>query len=272
MNYKHPNQDGERGTRRRAPKCAHVVLPIAMTLAACNRTEPPARIEDRIRVPDIERFDSSLDGMVPLGATVERLADGFNGTEGPVWIPDGGYLLFTDNGVPVLHKWSSKDGVTTFLQGPDLDRTNPSSGGQPGGSIGSLRPGGDERFLYVSNSNEVRKIWMRWELKPDGSVGAGSVFYDASNADGEGVPDGMKIDKRGNLFATGPGGIWIISPGGKALGRIHVPETAVNCAWGDADGKTLYITATKGLYRVKLAVEGVRPGTNPVTTPGAGEK
>ena len=117
----------------------------------------------------------------------------------------------------------------------------------------------DERFLYVGNSDEVRKIWMRYEVKSDGTLGPGAVFYDAGQADGKGLPDGMKVDRRGNLYATGPGGIWIISPAGKALGRIHLPEVPANCAWGDADGKTLYITAVTGLYRIRVLVPGVRP-------------
>ena len=100
---------------------------------------------------------------------------------------------------------------------------------------------------------------MRWELRSDGSLGPGTVFYDATDAEGDGVPDGLKVDQRGDLFATGPGGVWIISPSGKALGRIRMPETAANCAWGDADGRTLYITATHDLYRVRLAVGGAKP-------------
>ena len=70
-----------------------------------------------------------------------------------------------------------------------------------------------------------------------------------------GVPDGMKIDALGNVYAAGPGGVWVYSPEGKHLGTIKTPETPANCAWGD-DGKSLYITAVTGLYRVKLAVPG----------------
>jgi gluconolactonase len=70
-----------------------------------------------------------------------------------------------------------------------------------------------------------------------------------------GVPDGMKVDSRGNIYASGPGGVWIFAPDGKHLGTIKLPETPANCAWGD-DGKSLYITAQTGLYRLKLAVPG----------------
>jgi gluconolactonase len=74
-----------------------------------------------------------------------------------------------------------------------------------------------------------------------------------------GGPDGMKVDKNGNIFSTGPGGIVIISPQGKHLGTIRFPEIPANLGWGDADGKTLYVTARTGLYRVRTNVEGSRP-------------
>jgi gluconolactonase len=113
----------------------------------------------------------------------------------------------------------------------------------------------DERFLYVDNS-EPRKVYLRFPVKPDGSLGARTVFCDMSSAQGEGSPDGMKVDRKGNVYGTGPGGIWIISPRGKHLGTIHLPETAANCAWGGSDARTLYITATTGLYRIRLKVPG----------------
>jgi gluconolactonase len=73
------------------------------------------------------------------------------------------------------------------------------------------------------------------------------------------VPDGMKVDSAGNVYATGPGGVLVISPRGKHLGTIEVPEIPANCAWGEADGKTLYITARTSVYRIRLNVPGVRP-------------
>ena len=69
----------------------------------------------------------------------------------------------------------------------------------------------------------------------------------------------MKVDAAGNVYATGPGGIWVISPQGKHLGTIMPSEIPANCAFGDADGKTLYMTARTGLYRIKLNIAGVRP-------------
>jgi gluconolactonase len=117
----------------------------------------------------------------------------------------------------------------------------------------------DEKYLYVANSDPQRKIWMRFEVTSAGGLANGKVFYDVTNQTADGLPDGMKIDQKGNLYCTGPGGVWIFSPAGKHLGTIQPPETPANLAWGDADGKTLYITARKGLYRIVLQIPGIRP-------------
>jgi gluconolactonase len=113
----------------------------------------------------------------------------------------------------------------------------------------------DEKTLYLANSDERYRVWMRYDVQPDGSVRNGSVFADVSAEPESGVPDGMKIDSRGNIWATGPGGIWVFTPDGKHLGTIKPPEQPANCAWGD-DRKSLYITAETGLYRLKTNVAG----------------
>jgi len=116
----------------------------------------------------------------------------------------------------------------------------------------------DETKLYVANSAD--KKWSVYDVKPDGTLGSGRIFYDAEKETGPGVPDGMKVDTAGNVWATGPGGILVISPQAKLLGVIVFPEVPANCAWGDADGKTLYVTARTGLYRIKTNISGIRPG------------
>ena len=116
----------------------------------------------------------------------------------------------------------------------------------------------DEKKLYVADSRPKKK-WMVYDVKGDGTLAAGIVFMDMSMDTTDAVPDGMKVDTLGNVYATGPGGVMVFSPGGKHLGTIRIPEIASNCAWGDADGKTLYVTARTGLYRIKLNVTGVRP-------------
>jgi gluconolactonase len=117
----------------------------------------------------------------------------------------------------------------------------------------------DEKFFYVDNWDDHKKIVMRYEVQPDGSLTNGKVFFDMTSAGTEDALDGMKIDKAGNLYVSGPGGLWILSPEGKHLGTIILPKHPHNFTWGDADGKTLYICARSGLYRMKLNIEGIRP-------------
>jgi gluconolactonase len=116
----------------------------------------------------------------------------------------------------------------------------------------------DEKYLYVNNS-EPKKIWMRYSVSSDGSLSDGKLFYDATSDAAPGSPDGMKVDQKGNLYSSGPGGVWIFSPEGKHLGTIRISEKVGNLTWGDQDGKTLYITASSSIYRIKLMIPGVRP-------------
>lgn len=129
---------------------------------------------------------------------------------------------------------------------------------------GMSRPNGigfspDEKSLYVANSDPAKKLWMKFPVKPDGTLGEPKVFNDVTAETAEGLPDGLKLDKQGNVFATGPGGVWVFSPEGKVLGKIMPTEVPANVGWGD-DGKSLYMTARSGLYRIRLATEGVKPG------------
>ena len=114
----------------------------------------------------------------------------------------------------------------------------------------------DERFLYVGNWDPTRKVIMRYEVQEDGTLVNGRVFFDMTDAAGEDAIDGIKVDERGNLYVSGPGGLWVLSPQGHHLGTIIGPEHPHNMAWGDDDGRTLYLTAQTGLYRIRLAVSG----------------
>lgn len=111
----------------------------------------------------------------------------------------------------------------------------------------------DERTLYVANSDPEKAIWMAYEVQPDGLVDNGRVFFDATPwvPDRQGLPDGLKADRNGNLFATGPGGVLVFSPEGAHLGTIRTTQATANCAIGD-DGRTLYITADMYLLRIEL--------------------
>ncbi len=117
----------------------------------------------------------------------------------------------------------------------------------------------DEKILYVGQSDPDRAIIMAFPVNADGSIGPGHLFFDATSMVKQGLkgaPDGMKVDKHGNLFTTGPGGILVISPSGKLLGRIETTQQTANCAWGD-DGSVLYITANMLLCRIKTKTKGV---------------
>ncbi len=116
----------------------------------------------------------------------------------------------------------------------------------------------DEQTLYVANSDAENMVWMAYDLDDEGASN-GRVFYDVNDQTAAGAADGMKVDRAGNLFATGPGGVWIIAPDGTHLGTISTGEVTANVAWGD-DGRTLYMTASTGLYRIRLSTEGVIPG------------
>ncbi|MCY7350470.1 MAG: SMP-30/gluconolactonase/LRE family protein [Cytophagaceae bacterium] len=115
----------------------------------------------------------------------------------------------------------------------------------------------DEKTLYV-NQSDAEAYVMAYPVQADGSLGKGRIFYDASPLRKQGLkgsPDGLRVDMQGNLFSTGPGGVLVISPQGKLLGRISTGEATANCAWGD-DGSTLYLTADMYLCRIKTKTKG----------------
>jgi gluconolactonase len=116
----------------------------------------------------------------------------------------------------------------------------------------------DEKTLYVSNADPNRAIWMAFEVSEDGTLANSRVFFDATawTKTRKGVPDGTKVDKDGNLFAAGPGGIHVFAPDGTHLGSIETGVATSNAAWGD-DGSVLYITASTAIYRIKLSTKGV---------------
>ncbi|NUQ19374.1 MAG: SMP-30/gluconolactonase/LRE family protein [Gemmatimonadaceae bacterium] len=140
----------------------------------------------------------------------------------------------------------------------------------PGGEVTLLtkeltRPNGiafspDERTLYVANSDPAHAVWMAYDVAADGTIGNGRVLFDATPLAKQGkpgLPDGMRVDRAGNLFAAGPGGILVLTPQGKHLGTIVTGQPTANCAWGD-DGSTLYMTANDQLFRIRLTTTGAR--------------
>lgn len=129
-------------------------------------------------------------------------------------------------------------------------------GNWPRALTGQHAPASDEP---VSEIGEKHKAIMRYEVLADGTLRNGKLFFDFTTAPGEDGLDGIKVDQKGNLYVSAPGGLWVISPEGKHLGTIITPRHPHNMAWGDADGKTLYLCARSGLYRIRLNIPGVRP-------------
>jgi len=147
-----------------------------------------------------------------------------------------------------VYRVSAADGKVTLLI-RDLTRPN------------GIAFSPDEKILYISQSDPQKAVWMAFPVKKDGTLGAGRLFYDATRWTGTllGLPDGMKIDRAGNLFAAGPGGINVFLPDGTLLGRINPGVPTANCAFGD-DGSVLYVTAHQYLCRIKLHTKGDPPG------------
>jgi gluconolactonase len=323
---------------------------IALLLAALLPAQTPYPAMGKIL-----RDDPRLDRLLASDAKLEVIASGFAWSEGPVWIRDGAYLLFSDIPRNSVMKWKEGESVSVYLKpsgytgegsysaepgsngllvdkqgrlilcehgdrriarlGPagrkltladrydghrfnspndgvfksngDLYFTDPAYGLPkqfddptreidfcgvyrltPAGVVTLMtrelaRPNGiafspDEKTLYVSQSDPTRAIWMAFPVAADGTLGKGRVFADVTALVGKlpGLPDGMKVDRDGNLWATGPGGLHIFAPDGTRLGRIDTGQRTSNCNWGD-DGSTLYITADSYLCRIRTKTKGL---------------
>lgn len=303
-------------------------------------------------VPEDPRFSA----LVAPDATIDVLATGFAWAEGPVWVKERGFLLFSDIPRNAIMKWSLDDGLSLYLkpsgytgvadygkepgsngltldaegrlvscehgdrrvarldwnggkrtladayQGKrlnspndlvyrratgDLYFTDPPYGlptqsdsdprkelGHngvyklaPDGTVTLLvpdmtRPNGlafspDERTLYVAQSDPARALWYAFPVKDDGTLGERRLFADVTDLAKTlpGLPDGLKVDRQGHIFATGPGGVLVYAPDGTRLGRIETGEKTANCAWG-GDGSTLFMTADSYLLRIETRTKG----------------
>jgi gluconolactonase len=327
---------------------------------------------------EVDRKDSALDAILPASAKLEKLADGFAFTEGPVWVPgspltpslspgggkgvrragerdslEPGYLLFSDPNNNLLYLLTPDGDVSVYLTKSGYTGANIGEYRQPGSNgltlddqgrlticqhgnrrvirieknglttvladrfngkrlnspndlvyrsdgtlfftdppfglpklhddprretphfgIYSVRDGKvrlvstdftgpnglafspDEKFLYVGNWDEKKKVVFRYPVNADDTLGKGELFFDMTSAPGDDAIDGIKVDQRGNVYVSGPGGLWILDATGKALGTLRGPEHPHNMAWGDADGRTLYLAAQTGIYRLRLNVAG----------------
>ena len=289
----------------------------------------------------IDVRDPRFLSVVQQDAAVERLATGFDFTEGPVWHPHDHFLIFSDMPGDHMRRWTAAEGISTFrkpcnmangnaydrqgrlvtcehassrvsrteadgtvvalathYRGKELNSpndivvrsdgtivfTDPEFGRRPYYGIpresqlgfrgvymirpdGELRllvddfgqPNGlcfslDEKRLFVNDS--PRRHIRVFDVE-DGSLSGGAIWAETGGSEGERTPDGMKIDSAGNLFCVGPGGIHVFDGEGARLGVILVPENVANFAWGEEDLRSLLITASKSLYRLRVEVPGL---------------
>jgi len=306
-------------------------------------------------IGSIDRFDDEINQVIPENEVIEVIAEGFEWSEGPLWISQGNFLIFSDIPTNRIYKWSQQDSLSIYLEpsgytGTDRRNGEPGSNGlllSPDGALvlcqhgdrrvaamttslinpkpeyetladkfegkrlnspndacyhsnGDLyftdppyglegnandpakeiefqgvyrlsargqvelltdqlsRPNGiafspDDKKLYVGNSDPEKALWMVYDVLSDGNISEGRVFFDATAKAGKekGLPDGLKVNKKGYIFATGPGGVWVFNSEGKHLGTIKTTQATANCAF-DAEEKTLYITADMYLLRVNL--------------------
>lgn len=205
----------------------------------------------------VARLDAPLDQPTPKFVTLADRYDGkrFNSPNDLVYDSKGN-LYFTDPPYGLEKRMEDPAKELSFQGVYRLDTA---------GKLTLLtdkmtRPNGialspDEKTLYVANSDEEQAIWMAYQLDDAGKIVSEKLLYDATslvNQEGEaGLPDGMVVDNQGRIFATGPGGVWIFTPDGKALGKIRTGQATANCTFGE-DGKSLFITADMYLLRVRV--------------------
>lgn len=328
----------------------HLIIPtlILMTPFAYAQTKTMGQIV---------RLDPALDDLLDINSPIEILAEGFTWSEGPAWVKQGGYLIFSDVPKNTIFKWKDGEKLSEFLKpsgytgrgnyssepgsngliisrdgqiiacehGDRRVTTMPLEGGgkvcladkhagkrfnspndvveksngdvyftdppyglpkkekdpsQETGVFGVYRvskdgkttllindltrPNGlafspDESILYVNQSDPGKPYIMAYPVLKNGILGKGKIFFDATSLVKQGLkgmPDGLRLDTKGNLFSTSPSGVLVISPQGKLLGRIETTQLTANCTWGD-DGSTLYMTAHGFLCRVKTKTKGV---------------
>jgi gluconolactonase len=216
---------------------------------------------------DVYRFES----LDPKG-TITILADTYQGKQlnspNDVVYKSDGSLYFTDPPYGLRTQQDSDpekqldvNGVYRIPHALDQKPGAPPARAELQLVVSDLtRPNGiafspDEKYLYVNNS-EPKKIWMRYTVKPDGTLTDAKLLFDDTADTRPGAPDGMKVDVEGNIYSAGPGGVWIFTPEGKPLATILMPGRVANLAWAGADRKMLYITGSEGIFRVHLKIAG----------------
>jgi gluconolactonase len=327
---------------------------IIFLLLSCNNSNTKTAAMKYQAIGTIERTDPALDDIISADAKAEIIAEGFDWSEGPLWIEAEKMLLFSDVPQNLIYKWTEEKGKEVYLtpsgytdsakrsgemgsngllldpdgnlvlcqhgnrqmakmdaalnapkasfvsvannyRGKKLNSPNDAvynSNGElfftdppyglekqtedpkkelPYQGVYKVKKNGEvilltdtltrpngiaflpgERTLIVANSDPGKPYWYAFDVEND-SLTNPRIFHSAVVSDStlKGLPDGFKVDKNGNVFATGPGGVWIMDKEGKLLGKIRVPEATSNCALS-ADGKTLYVTNDMNVLRIRL--------------------
>jgi gluconolactonase len=333
-----------------------LLLLLSLVAVHCNNnvSKPNASGRKYETVGTIERVDPGLDAIIDSNAKAEVIAEGFDWSEGPVWIQSQHALLFSDVPQNIIYKWTEEKGKEVYLT-PSGYTDSVKRGGEMGSNGLLLDPSGNlvlcqhgnrqvarmdaamndprprfvsiannyqgkkfnspndgvyntngelfftdppyglekqlqdpkkeisfqgvykvqkdgkiilltdsltrpngiaflpgERTLIVANSDPQKPYWYAFDVAHDSLTNA-RIFYKASGYDtsAKGLPDGLKIDKRGNVFATGPGGLWIFNSEGKLLGKLKLTAATSNCAFSP-DQKTLYVTNDMNVLRIRL--------------------
>jgi gluconolactonase len=216
---------------------------------------------------DVLRFESADPTQAPTVLADSYQGKRFNSPNDLVYRSDGSlYITDPPYGLPTQHdndplKQLKVNGVYRLPHAFDHKPGAPPDNAHVQLLVKDLtRPNGiafspGEKYLYV-DSTEPKKIWMRYTVKPDGTLGEPKLLYDATADTRPGAPDGMKVDVDGNIYSAGPGGVWIFSPAGKPLGTIVMPERVGNLTFGGPDRKTLYIAASTSIYRINVNIAG----------------
>ncbi|NIJ53058.1 SMP-30/gluconolactonase/LRE family protein [Dyadobacter arcticus] len=220
-------------------------------------------IDSKGRLISCEHGDRRISAMPLNGGGKLTLADSFDGkrfnSPNDVTEHSNGSYYFTDPPYGL-----SKKHADTSREIPELGVYRIAKDGKVTMEIADLsRPNGlafspDGKTLYVAQSDPDKAIIMSYPVETSGKIGAGKLVYDATamvKAGKAGLPDGLKVDKDGNLWSSGPGGMLILTPAGKLLGRIDMGELTSNCAWGN-DGSTLYMTVDGYVCRIKTNTKG----------------
>ena len=323
-----------------------IVVTLAVGLLACKATQ------EEKTFGSIERIDPALDAIIDESAAFEVLSDGYEWSEGPLWIESQKMLLFSDVPANIVYKWTEEDSVDVFLKPSGYLSETPSTSPEPGSNGLALSPDGKlvlcqhgerrvafmdaslespapaytpiadrfegkkfnspndvvvnergdyfftdppygmprdlqqeisfqgvykvsngtvtllvdsvtrpngiafmpgEKTIVIANSDPQKAIWYVYDLSDDNALANGRILHNATEETKKapGLPDGLKIDSNGNIFASGPGGIWIFNSQGKILGKIRLPVATSNCAFADGE-KTLFITADNYVVRLKM--------------------